>query len=193
MAAEEPKLERDSYVHGLEEKLPSFTDQQPAGQPVRLQKSALDHSSLVASGKDRGSGPVPPSQPSVGDETLGSSFSKARSPSQGVEKDVDGGTAHPKNTGLGLHTLTDSALHKETRMHLLTGEESIHVGPAVPRKLPNPKLEKEEREDTQGRRKICLSSLEKQELSRLSPTAVSFNFSGMRQFGTEKLSFNQES
>ncbi|XP_053099470.1 F-actin-monooxygenase MICAL1 [Hemicordylus capensis] len=180
--ADVDRMETDSYKERLDEDPTSFTVQPPAGQPAELQKLAGEGSMLFPSGENGDSRFVNSSQhpyhhPSV----------------VGDEERSNGSRAHPKKTSSGLRKWTDSRSQEETPGKLEL--QGAGVGSVAPRRLPttpNPKLEQGGSENLQ-KKKICLSSLEKLELSRLSPTSVSFRFPDMWEAHAEESSFSKES
>ncbi|KAL8168450.1 UNVERIFIED_CONTAM: hypothetical protein K2H54_002019, partial [Gekko kuhli] len=196
-AAEETRIETDAYRQSLDENLSSFTDHLPAEQPAELQILSQEDANLFPSRENgaastTNSSQFPPHQHSaVRDDELGSPVSEDHLISQLVNKDTKEGRAHPKNLGHGLRNWTYSLSQEEALGNLEIGMQGAQVEPPHPR--DDPKLEKEESEDFQRRRRICLSTQEKLELSRLSPISASFNFPNMNEICTEDSSFRKDS
>ncbi|XP_015267314.1 PREDICTED: protein-methionine sulfoxide oxidase MICAL1-like [Gekko japonicus] len=193
--AEETRIETDAHHQSLDENLSSFTDLS-AEQPAELQILSHEDANLFPSRENGGasttnSSQFPPHQHSaVRDVELGSPVSEDHLISQLVNKDTTEGRAHPKNLGHGLRNWTYSLSQEEALGNLEIGMQGARV--ELPHPREDPKLEKEESEDFQ-RRRICLSTQEKLELSRLSPISTSFNFPDMNQIWTEDSSFSKDS
>ncbi|XP_061488477.1 F-actin-monooxygenase MICAL1 [Rhineura floridana] len=198
LAAEDNNMETNSYLQSLDKNLSSFTDQLSTGQPAERYKLAAESCSLLPCRESGGSDTMnssqgPHHQPSVvEDEKLGNFVSEAGLASHVVDKDIDGGKAHPIKTRLELKNWTDSWSQEKRHGDLVTRMQGAGIDPTVSGKVPtapNPRLEQREYENTQ-RRKICLSTLEKLELSKLSPISASFHFPDMT---VEESSFSKDS
>ncbi|XP_044299519.1 F-actin-monooxygenase MICAL1-like [Varanus komodoensis] len=198
MATEESRMETDSDQQGPDENLSSIMDQLPAGKPEELQRSDSEEPSLFPSGVNGSavtinSAPQPHQEASVvGDEELGNSVPEADLASQAMGKTVDGDRTHPKNTTPRFENSVDSGPQEELNKKQLTEVHGVDLNPAVSGKVPtdpSSKLEQETCENIQ-RRRLYLSTLEKRELSTLSPISASFHFTDMC---LEESSFNKES
>ncbi|XP_048352325.1 F-actin-monooxygenase MICAL1 [Sphaerodactylus townsendi] len=179
MATEETSTETDTFHQSLDENFSSFTGHLPTEQPAERRTLPQEDANIFRSRKNGGatnSSQFPPHQHSVvRDDELGSPVSEAHLISQLVHKDTEEGRTHPKKLGRGLRNWTYNLSQKEA---LGIGMQGALVQSADPKEVPtasDPKLE-EESEDSQRRRRICLTNQEKLELSRLSPVSVSFNF-----------------
>ncbi|XP_077190394.1 F-actin-monooxygenase mical1-like isoform X2 [Paroedura picta] len=188
--AEESRLETDAYHQSPDDPL-------PAEQPAELQLSTWEDANLSPSRENGGarttnSSQFPVHQHSVvRDDESGSPASEAHFMPQHEDKDIKESRAHPKHLGHGLRNWTYNLSREEALGNLEIGMQGAQVEPAIPR--DGPKQEKEESEDSQRRRRICLSTEEKLELSRLSPISASFNFPDMNQTCTEDSSFSKDS
>nr|XP_028589772.1 F-actin-monooxygenase MICAL1-like [Podarcis muralis]XP_028589773.1 F-actin-monooxygenase MICAL1-like [Podarcis muralis]XP_028589775.1 F-actin-monooxygenase MICAL1-like [Podarcis muralis]XP_028589776.1 F-actin-monooxygenase MICAL1-like [Podarcis muralis] len=188
LAAEDKKMEKGPYQPSLDENLLSFKDQLPTGQPTELHKSAAEGHSLLPARVNGGSCTMnsswhPHRQPLVEvDKKLGDSVSEAGLASEVVGEGRDGNKASPKRERLEPENWTGSQSQEETRDSLVTGIQGTDTDPFLSGKVPtaqSPKLEKKECENL-PKKKICLSALEKLELSRLSPISASFHFPDMK-------------
>uniref|UniRef100_A0ABM5G7E6 Molecule interacting with CasL protein 1 n=1 Tax=Pogona vitticeps TaxID=103695 RepID=A0ABM5G7E6_9SAUR len=191
--AEEDRMETDSD----EKSLSSVLDQLPGGQPEELWKSTDDDASLSPSREDEDSSTINSSQhlhhqsSVAGDVELGSFVPETSLASQAVDKSVADGRTDPKKT-LDLRNWTDGQLLREADGQFVREEQGTGVNPAISSKVliaPQLELEQEEPGNAQ-RRRIHLSTLEKHELSRLSPTSDSFHFPDMI---LEESSINKDS
>lgn len=197
LAAEETRIETDTFYQSLDENLSSVTDHLPAMKPAELQILSHKDTSLFPS-RENGdaittdSSQLPLHQHStVRDDDLGSPISKAHLIPQLVDKDAEEDKVHPNNLGHGLSNWTYSVSQEEAIENLEIGTQEAPEELAHPR--DDPKSETEENEDFQRRRRICLSTQEKLELSRLSPISTSFNFPDMNQIYAEDSSFSKDS
>ncbi|XP_042320127.1 F-actin-monooxygenase MICAL1 isoform X2 [Sceloporus undulatus] len=179
LAVNEDRMEIDSRQQSPS----SFTNQPPAGQLEKSQKSAGEGSELSPSRKNGGVAMIKSSQhlhqqPFVAeDEKLQNSNSDSSLASWVGDQDIDLGRAYPEEAAHDLRSWIDNQLQEEAHGDIVTGMQGASIDPVVSRQLtvPSPVLEQGECENAQ-RRMIRLSTLEKCELSRLSPISASFNF-----------------
>ncbi|ETE62873.1 Protein MICAL-3, partial [Ophiophagus hannah] len=174
----ERKREKNPHWQNLDEIMSPFADQLPERQPELLQKQGSEGSSLFPSEKkhaDTISSSQRPHQLSslVGEEKPSDSVPKADSAFQ-----IEGSRRSPENKAQG-HSKEEPCLNFLSQGPGLTilGEGS------------NPTLEQMQCEIIQ-KKKICLSDLEKLELSRLSPISNPLDISDT---GLEESSFSRES
>nr|XP_060629186.1 F-actin-monooxygenase MICAL1 [Anolis sagrei ordinatus] len=175
LAAKEDRMEIDSRQQSPS----SFTDQLLAGQLEESQKLVGEGLDLSSSRKNGSVAMIKPSQPALHQqlslaEKLQDSETNLASQVGHQGTDVDRAYAEE----LDLRSWIDHRLQEEAHRDLVTGMQGASIHPAVSRKTlipPSPVLEQGESGNAQ-RRKICLSTLEKHELSRLSPIIGSFNF-----------------
>lgn len=197
LAAEETRIETDAYRQSLDENLSSFTGHLPTEQPAEFQALSQKDANLFPSREKGGASTTNSSQfpfhkPSVArDDKLASPVSEPLLISQRMDKDREEGRVHPRNLGHGLRSWVYSQSQEEALGNPEIGMQGTQVEPAHPR--DDTKLEKEENEDSQRRRRICLSTREKLELSRLSPISGFFNFPDMNQICTEDSGFSKDS
>ncbi|XP_062997132.1 F-actin-monooxygenase MICAL1 [Elgaria multicarinata webbii] len=186
-AAEADWMETDSDQQRPDENLSSHMDQLPAGEAEEHPKLDTEESSLFPSREIGGAVTINSSQrlhqqpPLVGDENLGNSVPETDLASHVLDQSVDGDRAHPKKNTFDLRNLTGSQPQEAAQGILRTGVHRGGVNPAVSTKRSTTAISKPEQEECENiqRRKICLSTLEKRELSRLSPISTSFHFPEM--------------
>ncbi|KAH0618762.1 hypothetical protein JD844_018222 [Phrynosoma platyrhinos] len=179
VAVNEDRMEIDSRQQSPS----SFTNQPPTVQLEKSQKSAGEGSELSLSRENGGVAIIKPSQhlhqqPSLAkDEKQQNSNFEANLASQVGNQGIDVGRAYPKKAAHDLRSWIGNQLQEEAHGDLVIGMQGASINPVVPRKLtaPSPVLEQGECGNAQ-RRMIRLSTLEKCELSRLSPISASFNF-----------------
>uniref|UniRef100_A0A8D0E5X7 Molecule interacting with CasL protein 1 n=1 Tax=Salvator merianae TaxID=96440 RepID=A0A8D0E5X7_SALMN len=189
----EDSMETCASHQGLDERQ-SSRDQLPVPQHRKLQRTAPEDPGSLPSRETGNSNTVQPlRQPlhqlsGTKNEKMAISVSKPGLNLSAVNS-TNGSETHPKKTRLHLRNLTESQSQEEKHRSLDIKEQEARTESFVFRKMPSLELEQGELENTQ-RRKICLSTLEKLELSRLSPTSASFHFPDMM---LEEPSLSEES
>ncbi|XP_007426639.1 F-actin-monooxygenase MICAL1 [Python bivittatus] len=190
LTTEEDWMGKNSNWQRLDENMSPFVDQLPERQPEPLQKQVSEGPSLLPFKGKEGADTINSSQlpdqlsSIVGDEKLTDSVPKADSVLQ-----VSGSRRPPEKMAQNQRIWTDLHSKEEACLNLLSKGQEIGLAPTISGEGLSPTLEQMQCENTQ-KKKICLSALEKLELSRLSPISPSFDFSDT---GLEACSFNRES
>lgn len=184
VTTEEERMVKNPHWQSLDEIMSPFVDQLPERQPEQLQKQGSEGPSLFPSEKEGANTMNSSRRPHrlsslVGDEKPSDSVPKADSGFQ-----IDGSRRSPENMAQD-QTIRSGRSKGEPCLNLL----SRGPGLTNPGEGSNPTLEQMESEIIH-KKKICLSDLEKLELSRLSPISNPLDVSDT---GLEESSFSRES
>ncbi|XP_026573943.1 F-actin-monooxygenase MICAL1-like [Pseudonaja textilis] len=180
----ERKREKNPHWQNLDEIMSPFVDQLPEHQPEPLQKQGSEGSGLFPSEKKRADTISSSQHPHrlsslVGEKKPSDSVPKADSAFQ-----TEGSRRSPENKAQD-QTIWSGRSKGEPCLNLL----SQGSGLTILGEGSNPTLEQMQCENIQ-KKKICLSDLEKLELSRLSPISNPLDISDT---GLEESSFSRES
>ncbi|XP_039179205.1 F-actin-monooxygenase MICAL1 [Crotalus tigris] len=186
LTTEEEKMVKNSNWQSLDKNMSPFVDQLSERQPESVQKQFSEGPSLFPSkkeGADTISSSWRPHRQSslMGVGELSDSVPKADSAFQ-----IDGSRRSPENMAQDPKNWSDHS-KGEPCLNLLS--QGPRIGLTISGKGSNPRLEQIQCEITQ-KKKICLSDLEKFELSRLSLISNPLDVS---HTGLEESSFSRES